>query len=87
MDFLALVGLAFVLLGIAGLVDRAIYRFGPSWRRALSIWWWRFRLWRLDRRATALAKRYGYRRDPSMGTLKRTRSRAESFYGDGPPEV
>jgi hypothetical protein len=89
MDFLAWVGAAFLFLGLAGWVGNTVSRYGPSLRRWFSGSLSRFRLYCLERRVNALARRHGYRRAPSLGQLRVTRTRAKEFseipdvHGDG----
>ena len=83
-DLLAWIGAAGLSLALADCTAYLVYRFGPSWRRSWRGFWSRCRLRLLERRVNALAKRHGYRRAPSLGQLRFTRSRRMEW--NGPPE-
>lgn len=86
MEFIFWIGAVFLVLGLAGGIDRAIFRYGPSWSRSFSTWLRRYRLRQLDRRVSVLTRRLGYERATPLGALRFTKSRAEEF-GNGPPEA
>ena len=80
-DLLAWIGAAGLALGLADCAGSLISTYGPSWRRSWRGFWSRCRLRLLERRVNALAKRHGYRRAPSLGSLRFTKTRHESLNG------